>query len=621
MVRRNLVLLLSMLFMAFSVQGAEKGKLDFEKDKAVWKTAGGKEVIIPAPELIIKDWVQGKNSKMHLAVNLEGKQVKRDFVVLKYSVDSADSYYDIIGEYHLKLKPAEDNNLILCKSKLEFDSPVRTDVTVKNIFQIQGNTVKTMALPERDGILRSYNLRSGKAGAGRYELGAKAAQGVNCSEIGIPVVGVELNSVDSGRTDLAVSIDPYCGGYIKAGSDNGSTEVTVSTTYNGTVVPMNSESRTIAIEFMEDPEGKLSAPENMHPILMSFYNTIPEIEPGPDWLHEVELVYYDYLSDGGEGWYEGLKHLAEKIPEEYRDCVALCQHGWYDHFQSYAYDHAKGEMKEHWTAFPGTRKIPMSLDKMHKRFKFAKDLGFKTLIYFADGTNSDSGFKKFNPDFVLRDKNGNSRRGWKGPDSIGRPVRMDPAVDDLREWFKGYTKTLLDEFGKDLDGFVWDETFYIPVHTISYSQKTPAYSDRAMLSLVSELTQIVQSYKPNPDLAFLVSDWGNNTNALVSSGTWEDTVMHPDRWYNSMFSNYRNTLWSNLWLPVSKAVHNKYAAQLGFPQGLSNGWRDDEGPHEMPQDILNNVIERFIHNVENDNKRPRYFNENRDPVRYFKCDK
>jgi len=60
--------------------------------------------------------------------------------------------------------------------------------------------------------------------------------------------------------------------------------------------------------------------------------------------------------------------------------------------------------------------VPMSLAEMHRRLKFAKDLGFRVLLYFSDGTNSDSGAPAFCKEYVLKDKNGKTFPGWKGPD-------------------------------------------------------------------------------------------------------------------------------------------------------------------------------------------------------------
>ena len=79
---------------------------------------------------------------------------------------------------------------------------------------------------------------------------------------------------------------------------------------------------------------------------------------------------------------------------------------------------------------------------------------------------------------MLKDRQGTTFPGWKGPDSLGQPLKMDPSVPALQDWYRGYLAALLDEYGKDIDGFVWDETFYIPLGFVSYSMTTPAYADR-----------------------------------------------------------------------------------------------------------------------------------------------
>jgi hypothetical protein len=200
-------------------------------------------------------------------------------------------------------------------------------------------------------------------------------------------------------------------------------------------------------------------------------------------------------------------------------------------------------------------------------------------------------------------------KGWEGPDTIGESLRMDPAIPGLRDWYKGYLQALLAEYGREIDGLVWDETFYIPVNAVSYSQQVPAYADRAMMRLVSEMTQMVQQYhKQNPDLVFLASDIGETSYALVAHGTYQDSSMRPGAWGPSMFANYRNCLWSCNWFPVRHGgSRNRYAAEvLGLPQGLSNGFGDDKGPDEMPEGLLNAVLRRFSKNVKDNRQRVRY---------------
>ena len=52
---------------------------------------------------------------------------------------------------------------------------------------------------------------------------------------------------------------------------------------------------------------------------------------------------------------------------------------------------------------------------------------------------------------MLKDKSGRTFPGWKGPDSLGQPLMMDPSVPGLRDWYRGYLKALLEEYAKDVD--------------------------------------------------------------------------------------------------------------------------------------------------------------------------
>ena len=126
-----------------------------------------------------------------------------------------------------------------------------------------------------------------------------------------------------------------------------------------------------------------------------------------------------------------------------------------------------------------------------------------------------------------------------------------------------------------------------------------------MLSLVSEFTQLVQSYRgKKADLVFLVSDCGRGSNGLVAHGTYEDAACTPGSWGPSMFANYRNCLWNCNWVPVSEPQNNRISAtEFGMPQGVSNGWEDSQGPHNMPGPLLEEILKRFFANC--DRKRQR----------------
>jgi hypothetical protein len=570
------------------------------RDALIWQSTSGREVNVKGMVLVIED--ERNNQAWSVAQESDGPILKQNTAVFKYRISLGDKRRSITGRADIYITPSTngDEDVLLCKSSLVFDKAVELDLAVRCIFDLLGTCPDKMTTPERSGVLSFRSLQPNTVENVYFRLG-RAAEPVGV-ELGLPVIDLSWND-SPGKEEplrLAAAVDPYCGCSISAATrpakENPSTRVVISTLYKGSLVPLVKEERTISLEFHRKcADGSLR----------SFYRTIPEIEPGPAWIHGIHLVYYDYLSDRGEGWFKDLRTLADRIPREHRGHVAVCLHGWYDYFQQYAYDHQQGKLLREWTAFPGTHKVPMSLEKMHSRLRFAKDLGFRMLLYFADGTNSDSGAPNFRKEYLLRDKDGKTFAGWKGPDSIGEPLKMDPGVAELRDWYRGYLSALLEEYSDELDGFVWDETFYIPTDFVSYPDGKPAHADRAMMSLVAELTRLVQrSRNRNPELAFMVADNGSTNYAIVAHGTFQDSACSPSLWGPSMFANYRNCLWSCNWYPVSGESKNRIAAlRFGMPQGISNGYGDDLGPHEMPYKILDNILERFHNNVSNNRVR------------------
>ena len=559
-----------------------KPPLRAEDGIIVWETKAGRQVRIDG--LRLTQYGADAAGKRSIKLEAAAPTVQGTTATWQYAGMLDGQHHPIAGSARLEMmvsdKASED--ALTCRWELKFDEPLGMDVGLQCVFAMAGPPPGSVFLPEISGRLTRRVLSPGAAERGKFELGAGAASLGGC-DLGMPVVDFcwDQAGQESRPLRLAVAADPYCGCSIAGDSNpvSRATAITISTIYKGSLVPITTERRTISLEFhRRGVDGSLG----------SFYRTIPEIKPGPAWTKDIHLAYYDYLSEQGEGWFKDLQTLADRIPLKHRGHVVVCEHGWYDYFQQYAYDHQHKKLLDHWTAFPGTRKIPMSLEEMHRRLKFAKGLGFRTLLYFADGTNSDSGAPNFRKEYVLRDKAGKSLPGWKGPDSIGDPVKMDPSVPGLRDWYRGYLAALLDEYAQDLDGFVWDETFYIPPGFVSYTMKSPAYADRAMMRLTAELVQMVQDrQRQNPDLVFLAADCGAANYALVAHGAYQDS--DASTWGRDLFPNYRNCLWICNWSPVSGGRNNA-AERFGLPQGVSNGWEDSRGPHNMPAKILDQVL-------------------------------
>ena len=146
---------------------------------------------------------------------------------------------------------------------------------------------------------------------------------------------------------------------------------------------------------------------------------LPDVPPGPKWLHEIAMVDYDFLSDDGQGWERDLRALASWLKPAERRRVALCLHGWYDALGSYCYDAQAHRMKQEWIAFERTRKVKFTQAELKRRLRLAHDLGFRVLLYFGDGLAADSGVPGYRDDWAYRDAKGNKITGWQGPDTFG----------------------------------------------------------------------------------------------------------------------------------------------------------------------------------------------------------
>jgi hypothetical protein len=342
----------------------------------------------------------------------------------------------------------------------------------------------------------------------------------------------------------------------------------------------------------------------------------------------VAMVDFDYFSKNGEGWFRDIDALTKLIAPEDRAKVFLALHGWYGYVGRYAFDWRKGEFFKEWTAFPnaldprvqslpdrpntGTgssaagliwpkasvksmRPVPMSLAEMHRRIRYAKEKGFRVGIYYADGTNACDGLKDvFDPSKVLR------WGGWEGPDTTGRTYAQNPLHPEVREFYLKYARALLDEYGKEVDGFIWDETFVVGPHDLGPAA-APGYASRGMMTLVKEVAAAVASF--SPELAFFASDdigalYQYDQAApycLVAHGTYQDSWCTPEGWSYGLFPNYRNVLWSCNWAPVVRFEYSRYAVEtFDVPVPISNGaFGDDTGIADMTAQQQRKVMDLF----------------------------
>ncbi len=348
--------------------------------------------------------------------------------------------------------------------------------------------------------------------------------------------------------------------------------------------------------------------------LDAFYKfALPDVPPGPQWLHDIALVDFDYMSDGGKGWFKDIDALAATLSPAERRKVFLCLHGWYDWCGRYSFDVKTKQFDKEWTIFGnapryknqhssidvGGELVDSSLDKceqvsmtpqlLRKRLAYAKSKGFRVGLYFSDGMNAGTGLPGYSRKLVLKDG------GWSGPDTSGNSYCMNPLAPEVRDFYLAYTDAMLKEFGDKVDAFVWDETFHVDVNTYG-SAEVPGYSTRAMMRLVRAVARKVETH--NHQMALLTSDdsgfVGSVNYAMVAHGTYQDSWCQPGAWAPGIYPNWRNTLWSCCWWPVHKWKWIEFGVKnYQAPVSISDGWGDNTGFAEMSPEMQKKVLELF----------------------------
>lgn len=324
---------------------------------------------------------------------------------------------------------------------------------------------------------------------------------------------------------------------------------------------------------------------------MYYQTALGDVPPGPDWLKDIAMISYDYMSDQGKGWFNDIDTLARLIPRADRRKVALCLHGWYDVVGRYCYDDRTGKLDTRWTN--RIRGIDLSLEEVHRRIRYATEKGFTVLMYFADGVLSSKGLPGFDREDVLEEG------GWNGPDVVGGPYHQNLMRPRVADFYRHYARALFSEFAPEVSGFVWDETFYIQIGALG----TPGhrgYLDRAQMRLVKEIAGILHSIAP--DRAFFTSDCiGEKPGtgdvppyALVADGCYQDSWNEPSYWSYGIFPNYRNVIWSCNWRPLANFRYTLFGVlAYNTPVVFTNGWEDDRGFSEMTAAEKTDFIKLF----------------------------
>ena len=465
--------------------------------------------------------------------------------------------------------------------------PLTNDLEIEIPFSLTRNSGRggaspgnrlgdSVTCPLKSGWARAYPLSTNDTRV-EYRLGSFIT-GKETPDLALPLVQLP------GRASAAaIFADPMFSTLfsLRAGADR--TEGALRFRYAASQVPLSSpETRTFALWFPNDPRAASQFPAAVD---AWFRLMLPDVPPGPKWLHEIAMVGFDFLSDAGQGWDRDVQLLASWLEPAERHRVALCLHGWYDALGSYCYDAQTHSLKQEWIAFERTRKVKFTQAELKRRLRLAHDLGFRVLLYFGDGVAADSGVPGYRDDWAYRDAKGNQITGWQGPDTFGPTYMRNLGDPEVVSWHTNYLEALLKTYGAETDGFVWDETFHASLGQISLAPQ-PAYCDRTMMALVKALTRQVHAL--DPQKVFLASDcvgaygWTSVPGyAMVADGTYQDSRCDSVAWSYGLFPNWRNTLWSCNWFDITGFQLTRWGVRkFGVPVAISNGWGDDCGPAE-----------------------------------------
>ena len=505
------------------------------------------------------------------------------------------------ADYVLTVVPftGDDRKGLHVTCALKPHDPLPFDLCVRQGVVAKGLPHPEAILPRRDGLVERRAVPRQEPLQAYWFLGSGSSRGGQ--QLALPLLG--LRSKDGGGEVLSCATDPYRGVQYQLSTTGNAVSLELGYCFSGSLTPVSHETRIVEIAVHRESEEAL---------FNTFYRTIPDIKPGPSWIHDIQLNHYDYIAKAGKALEPDLDKLAKRIPEKYRKHVVVCLHGYYDYLGRYTFDPKTRRVDQAWKAYDNNaRLLPMTTQELHRRIKLVKDRGFRCTLYYFDALVCEDAVPEFDPQWVWRDAGGAPMKWnyWQNrPDSKGRTnYQWNPAHPEVRKWFLDYTKALVAEYGRDLDGFVWDETHVVQQGATAKLEQGMAEVDRAMMRLVADITREVQrGWTVNPDLAFLTS--GNIDAhapsreipfALVSHGTYQDSWCEPRGWSPGLLPNHRNCLISCNWWPIKNRDWNRIAVeQYGLPQGVSNGFGDDRGPSEMPKELLDEIVARFLRRVD-----------------------
>jgi hypothetical protein len=345
-----------------------------------------------------------------------------------------------------------------------------------------------------------------------------------------------------------------------------------------TILSMKSgESHSEACWLFENPSGTREAWRAFH-----CFAPVPKLV-APDWLRQVRVHYFDFLSGGdgkgrGGGYDRNAVHFREFV-------VGLAtQHVYYPYWGDYV---RPGRTNWHAMCNDASGPAEMSLELMRRRIAAARQAGARAAIYIHlvgfDGASPLDGELR---DAALIDTDGLPVSfGWNGPDVLG-PVRfMSLQAPAWRRHLLQQGQWIMELL--DPDAIVVDETFAYLGYDHHPDRAGP--TSAAGIQWMKNLRALVHSF--GPEKAVLSSDCGLGSMVLWADGEggdhgYENLVGHP--LYRREPARFLAALGEKSWLPCAWQAWKCWDAQVELAKacsagiGVSDGWLEYTGLGRMP---------------------------------------
>lgn len=317
-----------------------------------------------------------------------------------------------------------------------------------------------------------------------------------------------------------------------------------------------------------------------------------ELAAVPDWLREVKVHYYDFLSsshgkDGhrGEGYEADLEYF-----KQFRVGMAT-QHGYYPSIGDFLQPN-----RPTWKAMQGDKNgsVEMSFKKMKERIAATRAVGTHPAIYMHTLCFDDASplFPKLKDSIMVNEQGKQIPYPWTNVDTAGSNWFMSFAAKDWRDHLLKQTEYIMEILNPD--SIVLDETFLCLGYEEHPDRKGPL-SDHS-IGVIKDMRTLIHSY--GKDKALLTSDCSMSGMVLWADGeagdhSYPNLLGNP--LYRKMPIRFQAPLCDKPWIPCSWHFIQMWEPQMDLARkiktgvGVANGYIEFNGLKGLQPDIASRI--------------------------------